>query len=175
MSVLALALCLPAAAGACGGGKLVDCLVLDGAVVDLGALAGPDRTATLLAERELSGTDLGSGGDRDAKAILALILGIIPGFGVGHIVADHPGWTTWLIIDIVIVVVWVLAWQLGGPMGLLSFIVTVVERAFEGYFAYSAAMGRYGGPQLVTAPDPPKAPPVLSRVDRLPILWSKHF
>jgi hypothetical protein len=81
------------------------------------------------------------GGQR-VEPVLALILGIIPGFGIGHLLAGSPQWTIWLIADIIIFVVWpggffVTDSRAYGFLGLL----VLVERIFEGISAYQAAGG----------------------------------
>ena len=89
----------------------------------------------------------GAGASRRARVDppVALILGIIPGFGIGHLIAGSRDWVIWLIADIVIALV---AW---GPfvywrnrpdyyVPFLSLLV-IVERIFEGLSAYQAAGG----------------------------------
>ena len=80
-----------------------------------------------------------------AEPALALILGIIPGFGIGHLVANSPRWTTWLVVDVALVAVWVIgsALDAGDPLGTLFFVAVVVERVFEGIDAFRAAGGRF--------------------------------
>ncbi len=81
-------------------------------------------------------------GERQA---LAFVLGIIPGFGLGHVVAGSPNWPIWLIVDVVLFVFvgfgfwWGPWWHGAEGVGVLIFLV---ERIFEGYFAYRAAGGR---------------------------------
>ena len=82
---------------------------------------------------------------RTAHPALALFLGIIPGFGVGHLVANSPRWTTWLIADLLIVAVWVIgsALDAGEPLGTIFLVAVIVERVFEGIDAFHAAGGRF--------------------------------
>ncbi len=73
---------------------------------------------------------------------VALILGIIPGFGIGHLVAGSDQWVIWLIADILIFVVWpggffITSDRTYSFLGLL----VLVERIFEGISAYQAAGG----------------------------------
>jgi hypothetical protein len=86
----------------------------------------------------------GAGKTRRVDPALALILGIIPGFGIGHLLAGSPDWTIWLVADILIAVfVWgpFVYWNdRPGFFPLLSLLV-VVERVFEGLSAYQAAGG----------------------------------
>jgi hypothetical protein len=79
-----------------------------------------------------------------AEPALALILGIIPGFGLGHLVANSPRWTTWLIVDIALLAVWIVGSSLdvGDPLGALFLVAVVVERVFEGIDAFKSAGGR---------------------------------
>jgi len=82
------------------------------------------------------------GGQRVDPAI-ALILGIIPGFGIGHLVAGSQQWIYWLIADILIFVVWPGGFfyvDHGGAYPLLGLLV-LVERIFEGLSAFQAAGG----------------------------------
>jgi hypothetical protein len=80
-----------------------------------------------------------------AEPALALILGIIPGFGLGHLVANSPRWTTWLIVDIALLAVWIVGSSLdvGDPLNALFFVALVVERVFEGVDAFRSAGGRF--------------------------------
>jgi hypothetical protein len=75
---------------------------------------------------------------------LALILGIIPGFGLGHLLAGSEQWVIWLIADIVIFLVWpggfFFVSDRGNAYGFLGLLV-LVERIFEGISAYQAAGG----------------------------------
>lgn len=81
------------------------------------------------------------------EPVLCLILGIIPGFGVGHLLAGSPRWVVWLVVDVVIAVVfWGPFWYWPDHPGYfpaLSLLV-LVERIFEGVLAYQAAGGGYG-------------------------------
>lgn len=85
----------------------------------------------------------GAGGGRSDPAI-SLVLGIIPGFGLGHLVANSPRWTTWLVVDIALLAVWVIVASVDTPAALDAVVAvgSVVERIFEGIDAYRAAGGR---------------------------------
>ncbi len=120
-------------------------------------LDGFDRAATPAQHLEVPALSVGGlpsvaldeGGGARARAqridpALALILGIIPGFGIGHLLAGSPQWTLWLVADILIAVV---AWgpffywsDRPGYFPLFSLLV-LVERIFEGISAYQAAGG----------------------------------
>ena len=41
----------------------------------------------------------GGAGAGRVDPVVPLVLGIFPGFGLGHYVAGSPRWTTWLIVD----------------------------------------------------------------------------
>ncbi|HEY6104609.1 MAG TPA: hypothetical protein VIV59_01410 [Anaeromyxobacteraceae bacterium] len=104
---------------------------------------------------------MGSGDGGRPEPVLALVLGIIPGFGLGHFYAGARSQaTTWLIIDLALlggsIVIWALA---GSPADALVWIAWVVERGFEGYFAFKAA----GGSTHAAAPAP--AAGVLASLD----------
>jgi hypothetical protein len=79
---------------------------------------------------------------RRVEPAIALILGIIPGFGIGHLVAGSDQWPIWLIVDIVIFVVWPGGFFFTGDRA-YSFLglLVLVERVFEGISAYQAAGG----------------------------------
>lgn len=86
----------------------------------------------------------GGGGGARVEPALCLVLGIIPGFGIGHLLAGSQQWTTWLVVDILIaLVVWgpFFYWNdRPGYFPLFSLLV-LVERIFEGISAYQAAGG----------------------------------
>ena len=89
----------------------------------------------------------GGGGARVDPAI-CLILGIIPGFGIGHLLAHSPQWTTWLIVDILIALfVWgpFFYWDTRPGYFPIFSVLVILERIFEGISAYQAAGG---GPLL---------------------------
>jgi hypothetical protein len=95
--------------------------------------------------------DDGGGVDSDTRQVLALLLGLIVGFGTGHLVArDRDGFILFLIVDLVIViasnVVW---WAFGAPWfgwgwG-LGGLALLVSHIIQGLDAYAHA----GGTRLV--------------------------
>lgn len=89
--------------------------------------------------------DTGAAIDSGTRPLLALLLGLIIGFGLGHLVArDRDGFILFLVVDLVIVVVasiipWAIPgigwfWGVGGLAKLVSNII-------QGIDAYSQAGG----------------------------------
>lgn len=109
----------------------------------------PSLVGTLALDPELTGSGAGSG---RPEPVLALVLGIIPGFGLGHFYAGASGQaTTWLIIDLALLGGSIIIWSVSGdPLDALIWIAWIVERGFEGYFAFQAA----GGSRRASAADP---------------------
>jgi hypothetical protein len=113
-----------------GGGAAPARLSLD--VPDL-----PVRDLPVLAARH------GGGGGVRTEPGLCLVLGIIPGFGLGHALAGSPQWVIWLIADIVIFALWpggFFLYDHGSAYNFLGLLV-LVERVFEGISAFQAAGG----------------------------------
>jgi hypothetical protein len=71
---------------------------------------------------------------------VALILGIIPGFGLGHWYAGDPNFITWTIVD-VIFLVGAIVITVAVDLGALVWIAWLVEHAFQGYLAHEYASG----------------------------------
>lgn len=91
--------------------------------------------------------DTGAGVDAETRQILALLLGLVVGFGTGHLVArDRDGFILFLIVDLAIVTVSSvfggigvhLFWPLGGVALLISHVIQAID-------AYAEA----GGARLV--------------------------
>ncbi len=91
--------------------------------------------------------DRGGGLDSDLRQILALILGFVPGFGLGHLIArDKDGFILFLIIDIALYVLWGVFggiyhgwfWGIGGVVWLVVHIIQALD-----------AYGEAGGPRIV--------------------------
>lgn len=84
------------------------------------------------------------GGRARTEPALCLVLGIIPGFGIGHLLAGSDRWVVWLVVDVIIAVFfWGPFWywpDRPGYFPALSLLV-VVERVVEGILAYQAAGG----------------------------------
>lgn len=84
------------------------------------------------------GAGAGSGG---TEPVLALVLGIFPGFGLGHYVAGAP-WQKWALIDVIILIAAVVVTAADlGVLEALAWIAVVVERVIEGLDAYKKAGG----------------------------------
>ncbi len=128
------------------------------------------RELTALGAPAPAWLDGGGAGDPSPNGPLAFLLGFIPGFGLGHFLFsdDQAGGTTWLVVDIIFLAVWiVLDAALFYPVGPLWFLWWVgdillplgwvVEHVFQGLDAYRAATGRrlLGG----RAEGEPGAPP----------------
>jgi len=113
---------------------------------------------------------------RRVEPALCLVLGIIPGFGIGHLLAGSDRWVTWLVIDLVIALLfWGPYWYWPDHPGYFPALnlLVLVERIFEGIFAYEAAGGgrvfRMDGRLAAALP-----PPVLAAlpVGRMPgVSW----
>ncbi len=85
--------------------------------------------------------DTGSGAGGGTEPVLALILGIFPGFGLGHYVAG-AAWQSWAIIDVILLVAAIVVTAADlGVLEALAWIATVVERVVEGLDAYHRAGG----------------------------------
>jgi len=85
--------------------------------------------------------------ERSIEPGLALILGVVPGFGVGHYFAGAPQWTVWLVVDIVVFVVWPGGFIFTDNRAyVLSGLLVLAERVVEGVSAYRAAGGEREGP-----------------------------
>lgn len=80
---------------------------------------------------------------------IALVLGIVPGFGLGHVAARSSRWPAWLAVDLALAAVWGGGAALGAPDRFHAVLAgtTILERLFEGIDAYDAATGRFGAAQ----------------------------
>ena len=109
--------------------------------LELPALAVEGITASAFALDEGGGA--GRRGGHRADPAVSLILGIIPGFGIGHLIAGSQQWIYWLIADILIFAVWpggFFFFDHGSAYPLLGLLV-LVERIVEGISAFQAAGG----------------------------------
>ncbi len=87
--------------------------------------------------------ELGAGGDAQARQTLALVLGFVIGFGVGHLIAgDQGNFALFLILDAIVVGVAVVLNAIFIHSGVLygiAVITLIASRLFQGIDAYSAA------------------------------------
>jgi hypothetical protein len=114
--------------------------LFDGPHQRLPSLAVPDLH--LPAGQALGLAEGADAPQRQVEPPVALVLGIIPGFGLGHYLAGSRQWPIWLIADLVIFVVWPggFAFTSSSGYALLGLLV-LGERIFEGISAYQAAGG----------------------------------
>jgi hypothetical protein len=89
--------------------------------------------------------DPGSGaGGGGTEPVLALVLGIFPGFGLGHYVAGAP-WQKWALIDTIVLIAAIVVTAADlGVLEILAWIALVVEHVIEGIDAYGKAGGKVG-------------------------------
>jgi hypothetical protein len=105
--------------------------------------AGAAPAARLVPPLQLGSValDTGAGAGGGTEPVLALILGIFPGFGLGHYVAG-AAWQSWTLIDVVLLVAAIVVTAADlGVLEALAWIATVVERVVEGLDAYHRAGG----------------------------------
>ncbi len=80
------------------------------------------------------------------RPVLALFLGLIVGFGLGHLIArDRDGFVLFLIVDLVLVAVSGVLNYTIWPLGGLAWIALLVSHIIQGLDAY----GRAGGGRIV--------------------------
>lgn len=124
---------------------------------DLFALRMADATSfnlmdpTLPLRGEGGGGGGGGGGAQlgQTRPILAFLLGLIIGFGTGHLlVNDQGGFILFLVVDVAIIVVsTVFRWAFGGwfwGLGGLGLLISHVVQGVD-------VLGKAGGPRLVEA------------------------
>lgn len=99
---------------------------------------GKHLVGALRADEALLG---GGDGSHSVEPVLALILGIIPGFGLGHWYAGDPNFITWTIVDVVFLVGAIVI-TVAVDLGALVWIAWLVEHGIQGYLAYEYASGR---------------------------------
>jgi hypothetical protein len=109
--------------------------------------AGLELPALALEGVPLGAVDDGGGaparrGGHRVEPAVALILGIIPGFGLGHFLAGSHDAVYWLIADIIIFFVWPggFVFTSDRAYAFLGLLV-LVERVIEGLSAFQAAGG----------------------------------
>lgn len=107
----------------------------------------PDLALGLLGS-PWSELDYGGAVRSDTRPILALVLGLVLGFGIGHLVAqDRDGFILFLIVDVAIIAVSsVLSVAVGtGLFWGLGSVGLLVSHILQGLDAYAQA----GGPRIV--------------------------
>ena len=111
---------------------------------------------------------------RSVEPVVALVLGIIPGFGIGHLISGSPRFPLWLVVDVAILAFWYFGvWgepyyldstPLRGLFGLLI----LAERIVEGVDAFQQAGGHFS--QLGLPPDDVRVALNMARPERDPAL-----
>ena len=107
---------------------------------------GPASRAHLVPPLRLGALTLdeGSGAGGGTEPVLALVLGIFPGFGLGHYVAGAP-WQKWALIDLVVLIAAIVVTAADlGVLEVLAWVALVVEHVIEGIDAYGKAGGKMG-------------------------------
>lgn len=94
-------------------------------------------------EREgLRELDAGGALSGETRQILALILGFVPGFGIGHLIArDRDGFILFLIIDVALYVLWGVGWRFFSPFAFIGGAVWLVVHIIQALDAYAEAGG----------------------------------
>jgi hypothetical protein len=86
--------------------------------------------------------DTGGGLRSDTKPIVALLLGLIIGFGTGHLIAgDQDGFLLFLIVDVAIIVVGAI-FQAAFGVGVFWGLGLLVSHIIQGIDAYQTAGGQ---------------------------------
>ncbi len=100
-------------------------------------------------EGPLRPLDMGGGLSSDVRQILSLIIGFIPGFGLGHLIAgDKDGFILFLVIDVALYVLWgVVGFGFFHPFRFIGGAVWLVVHLIQALDAYAEA----GGPRIVQA------------------------
>jgi hypothetical protein len=139
-----------------------------------GALASPRLSLT--ETDPLDGTqplDTGGGVSAQTRQVLALVLGLVIGFGIGHLVArDMDGFVLFLLVDVAIITVMiVLGEAVHGVFFTLGALGLVVSHVIQGLDAYHSAGGqrliqwwRERAVRVVSADEAREAPAITTRV-----------
>jgi hypothetical protein len=111
-----------------------------------GGALSPPRLSLTDAD-PLAGTeplDTGGGVSAQTRQVLALVLGLVIGFGIGHLVArDMDGFVLFLLVDVAIITVMiVLGEAVHGVFWTLGAIGLVVSHVIQGLDAYHSAGGQ---------------------------------
>lgn len=124
--------------------------LLDGQKLDSGGVISENTAFALLDllrfdRQGLPPLDTGGAVSSDSRAILALVIGLIFGLGLGHLIAgDKNGFILFLIVDLAIIVVSsILIWAAGWWwFGILEAVGLIASHIFQGIDAYGQASGR---------------------------------
>jgi hypothetical protein len=73
--------------------------------------------------------------------VLSLVLGVLPGFGIGHVLAGSSAWPIWMVVDVALLAGVVVA---DGDAETILILGTIAERVLEGIDAYRQAQGQRG-------------------------------
>lgn len=84
----------------------------------------------------------GAAMSQEGRAILALVLGLVVGFGIGHLVAqDTTGFVLFLIIDIVLIAASAILPSVFWPIWWVPSLLLLVSHIYQGIDAYGKASG----------------------------------
>jgi hypothetical protein len=117
---------------------------------ELAASYMPSRTSPLRLSDEIRfglgevpPIDHGGGLDSDVRQILALLLGFVPGFGLGHLIAhDKDGFILFLVIDVALYFIWgVVGFLFWSPFHYVGGLLWLVVHIIQALDAYSSAGG----------------------------------
>ncbi|MCI0572482.1 MAG: hypothetical protein L0Y66_17135 [Myxococcaceae bacterium] len=90
--------------------------------------------------------DAGGAVSSDTRQLVALLLGLIVGFGTGHLVArDTNGFVLFLVVDLAIITTATILASLVGPPFRLLYLGLVASHVIQGLDAY----GKAGGEQII--------------------------
>lgn len=96
--------------------------------------------------QDLSFAGGGARGD-DMTPVIAFLLGLFPGFGIGHLFAgDQEGFTFWLVVDLVVLAVFIVVsavflWRAAIFVNALVWIVWLALHVVQGFDAMESAGG----------------------------------
>lgn len=117
--------------------------------------------------------DTGGAVSSDVRQILALLLGLLVGFGLGHLVAgDKEGFILFLVVDIAIIVLssvfhaafgWGPFWGLGGVALLISHVIQAIDAYAEAGGARIVELTREKAIRIADTGSPREAPLTTTR------------
>jgi hypothetical protein len=84
----------------------------------------------------------GAAMSQEGRSILALILGLVVGLGIGHLVAqDKDGFVLFLIVDIVLIAATVALPYILAPIWWIPNLLLLISHVYQGIDAYGKASG----------------------------------